>query len=282
MVRSVVVIAAVFSASIVACSSADADSSATLEQGVSEAPPQAHVRWQKKGGGGGSSLLVDHGGKVLPTSHTYAIFWGTPSAFPSDATSGLESLLAGFGGSGYLAIANQYLRGGSATSFFVAGYSDPSSPPSHSPKTSTIVGEACSVINANGLTADTDALYVVFTSNFPHVGFCAWHDHGSCNGVDIQVAYLPNTAGVGGCDPGNLFNCNSYSQGTRSIADSLAHEFMETVTDPDISAWYDQNGQEIGDKCNFNYGSCVKLGNGTSWQLQKEWSNAAGGCVQSL
>ena len=195
---------------------------------------------------------------------------------------GLESLLAGFGGSGYLAIANQYMRGASATSSFVSGYNDPSAPPSHGPKTSTIVGEACSVINAHGLTADTDALYLVFTSNFPHVSFCAWHDHGSCNGVDIQVAYLPNTAGVTGCDPGNLFSCNSYSEGTRSIADSVAHEFMETVTDPDISAWYDKNGAEIGDKCNFDYGSCVTLGNGSSWQLQKEWSNAASGCVQSL
>jgi hypothetical protein len=142
------------------------------------------------------------------------------------------------------------------------------------------VNEACSVIAANGLTPSSNALYVVYTSNFPgHVNYCAWHSFGTCNGTTIQVAYMPNTTGIAGCDPGNLYNCNSYSQGTRSLANVTSHELMEATTDADISAWYDSGGSEIGDKCAWQFSSCVNLSNG-NWQLQKEWSNAVSGCVQ--
>ncbi len=62
-------------------------------------------------------------------------------------------------------------------------------------------------------------------------------------------------------------------------ADSAAHEFMEAITDPQINAWYDHSGSEIGDKCNFVYQSCVTLPTG-AWQIQAEWSNALNACQQ--
>ena len=74
--------------------------------------------------------------------------------------------------------------------------------------------------------------------------------------------------------------CNSFSQGTRSLANVTSHEYMEVITDPDLDAWFDSAGQEIGDKCAFQFQSCVILANGGSWQLQKEWSNAVSACVQ--
>ena len=49
-----------------------------------------------------------------------------------------------------------------------------------------------------------------------------------------------------------------------------------------INAWYDSNGQEVGDKCAWQFGSPVTLSNGIEWQLQEEWSNANSGCVQSI
>ncbi len=48
---------------------------------------------------------------------------------------------------------------------------------------------------------------------------------------------------------------------------------MEAITGPHLDAWYDKNGAEIGDKCNFNYEACINLPTG-SWQIQSEWSNA--------
>lgn len=292
------IVPAVFVASLLAgCSSADPAggpsseaTQSTESQAVDGIEPGMRVHWMKdvtpdhaarKGGGGGTSNLVDHGGKVLSVSHTYAIWWGNQSAFPSDARSGLDSLFSGLNGSALLGVANQYLRGSTATSSFESvNWTDTSSPPSRAPSTTAIVNEACNMINANGATPDTDGIYFVFSSNFPgRVNYCAWHSYGTCDGATIQVAYMPNTTGVAGCDPGNLYGCNAYSQGTRSIANVTSHEFMETVTDANANAWYDSSGSEIGDKCAWQFQSCVSLSDG-SWQLQEEWSNASSGCVQ--
>lgn len=46
-----------------------------------------------------------------------------------------------------------------------------------------------------------------------------------------------------------------------------------------LDAWYDKNGAEIGDKCNFVYQGCVPLSTG-SWQIRSLWSNASNGCAQ--
>jgi hypothetical protein len=228
----------------------------------------------------GSGNLIDHGGRVLPSSNTYAIWWGT-GGFPSDAEFGIDALLGGLNGTTFLGVAQQYMRGAAVGSAFHTNWTDTSAPPLRSPSVSTIVAEACKVIAANGRTPDPNALYLVFTSNFPrHVNYCAWHSSGTCNGTTIQVSYQPNTTGIAGCDPGNLYNCNTYSQGTRSLANVASHEFMEAITDPDLNAWYDSSGQEIGDKCAWQFSSCVNTSNNIKWQLQKEWSNSAGGCVQ--
>jgi hypothetical protein len=226
--------------------------------------------------------VVDHGGAVLATSTTYAIFWGPPANFPADLVPGMTALFTGFARSNYLAIANEYMRGATARTRFGGAVSDPTPPPNtgikwNDPK---VGAEICKFFPQ----PDPNAIYFIFTSNFPsNVNFCAWHASASCNGVTFQVAYLPNSDGVAICnyDTGGVGNlgCNTYSEGTRSIADSVAHEFMEAITDPQIDAWYDKDKSEIGDKCGFNYARCVDLSTGP-WQLQTEWSNAANSCVQ--
>ena len=230
----------------------------------------------------GTSNLIDHGGPVLPASHTYLIFWGTQSKWPSDAFTGLPTLFAGFNASPWLSIAGQYMRGASVSSSYVSTLTDTSAPPTRSPSTVTIVNEVTKVLGAHKIAASPSAVYLVYTSNFPKQNsFCAWHSHGTSSGVDIAVAYMPNTTGVAGCDPGNLYNANSYSQGTRSLANVSSHEFMESITDKDINAWYDSSGSEIGDKCAWMFSAPVPLSNGSKWQLQEEWSNAMKGCVQN-
>jgi hypothetical protein len=267
---------------ILAAGCLDAADPASTEQDAAPADAHAHLQKGAHGGGGGgtSSNLVDHGGRVLPSSNTYAIWWGTQSAFPSDARAGLDSLFEGLNGTSFLNIAQQYMRGASMTTSFHTNWTDTTTPPRRSPSTSTIVNEACKAITANGATPDPTAVYFVYTSNFPgRANFCAWHSDGTCNGQTIQVAYMPNTTGMAGCDPGDLYACNSYSQGTRSLANVSSHEYMESLTDADINAWYDSSGSEIGDKCAWQFQSCVATSTG-SWQLQEEWSNATSGCVQ--
>jgi hypothetical protein len=228
--------------------------------------------------------VVYKGGKLLLNSKTYAIFWGTPSGFPSDLESGMQALLSGFANSSYLATANQYV-GGTATTQFVSALTDLSAPPKTGPNTNAIVNEVAKVLSDHGLTPDPNALYLVYTSNMPKVNYCAWHSAGTIGSTTVQVAYMPNTALVTGCFPtsGWFSTTTNYSYGTRSIADNTAHEFMETITDPvPPTGWVDANGAEIGDKCDFVYLGPVTLsGKNNVWQIQSEWSNAAGGCVQT-
>jgi len=47
------------------------------------------------------------------------------------------------------------------------------------------------------------------------------------------------------------------------VVDSLIHELSETVTDPDLSAWYTSGGAEVGDLCNFIYGPTFLAPNGS-------------------
>ncbi len=252
----------------------------TLQRGVplSQLP---HHAGHGKPGGGGVKNLIDHGGTILPTTTIYYIWWGNQSAWPSDALPGLVALATDLQGSKFQSdIFPQYMRVASKLSWaFGTSVSDSSTPPSHGPKTSTIMNEVTSQIAARNLPLDANAIYVVLTSSFPSgVNYCAWHSWGSYNGTEIQFAYMPNTTGVSGCnDP--VLTCNTTSAGTDSIANVLSHELSEAITDPDGTAWYDSSGSEIGDKCAWQFSACVKLTK-SSWQLQEEWSNNISGCLQ--
>ncbi|HLX89404.1 MAG TPA: hypothetical protein VKR22_13235 [Acidimicrobiales bacterium] len=222
------------------------------------------------------SNLVDHGGAVLPSPDVYVVWWGSSSAWASDVQTGMASFFAGLNGSSYVNTAKQYERGASVTVTVKGTASDSSTPPSNA-SPAQLAAEA----QKEFPTADPNGMYVVFTSNFPSGGnFCAWHSYGTVNGQTDSVAYMPNTTNVAGCDPGNLYG-TSGSEGLRSLANVTAHEFMESVTDPLVSAWYDSSGSEIGDKCAWQFASKVTLHNGTAWQLQEEWSNAVTGCVET-
>ena len=232
---------------------------------------------QGKGNNASPAPLLDHGGPVVSSSNTYAIYWGPTGDFPGDLSSGMASLLTGFNGSSYLGIAQQYMRGALISSHYGGMMQDPSAPPSHAPSTAALGAEVCKLVTK----PDPNGIYIVFTSNAPHINYCAWHDRATCNGVTFQVAYVPNQAQLPGCSPYVKTNlhCNGLSDGTVASADSVAHEFMEAVTDPHIDAWYDKNGQEVADKCNFDYQSCVSLSTG-SFQIQSEWSNTLNACQQ--
>ena len=71
-----------------------------------------------------------------------------------------------------------------------------------------------------------------------------------------------------------------------STINVLSHEQMEAVTDPLLNAWYDVLGNEIGDKCAWNFGTINLDANLANAQLhnnfylvQQERSNADSGCV---
>jgi hypothetical protein len=119
--------------------------------------------------------------------------------------------------------------------------------------------------------------------------FCAYH--GSADFTDIghvlySVEPFQNTPGC------------STRPGTPngSIADStndvLSHEMFETITDPDITAWWNSldnglYGEEIGDECIFLiFGSTTVYSdpssvtlNGRQYAVQPEYNNAKHACT---
>jgi hypothetical protein len=254
-----------------ACEAAPSDS-ATDEAPIRSMSPGPAAAAKTKG-----TPLTDHGGAVLSASTSYAIYWGPASGFPSDLQAGMAALLGGFSGSSYLGIAQQYMRGASISTQYMGAFTDASAPPSSAPNAAALGAEVCKLF----ASPDPNGVYIVFTSNAPNIQYCAWHDKATCNGATFQVAYIPNQAQLPGCSPYTRSNlgCNTYSDGTVTSADSVAHEFMESVTDPHIDAWYDKQHGEIADKCNYNYQECVTLSTG-SWQIQSEWSDAIAGCQQ--
>src|SRR5579862_2436368 len=116
------------------------DTSATKVQGI---PPGAAGTLQRGVAGdlapASTSNLIDHGGRVLPSSNIYYIWWGSQSAWPNDANPGLTALAAGLNGSNFMKdIFPQYMRGaGVSTGFMESLYDSSSAPPAHGHKTTT-------------------------------------------------------------------------------------------------------------------------------------------------
>jgi hypothetical protein len=73
--------------------------------------------------------------------------------------------------------------------------------------------------------------------------------------------------------------------------DTVAHEAIEAITDPEGTAWMDPNGFEVGDDCELpELGTPLgyaldgspynQVINGHQYLFQMMWSNAVNGCVQ--
>lgn len=222
-----------------------------------------------------------HGGPIMRTAATAAIFWGTSwsnTAFASDKISGMDAFYGGFGRSNYAGTSDEYTDASSAvtsSSSYLGHFVDLGASINHAPQVSDIVREVCSVLTNNGATPGSNGFYMVYTDRGRGgQQYCAWHSYGSCGGVQIQVAFAFNLDGDAGCDPQDAQT--GHSQGLAAIANVSAHELSEARTDPELNAWYDAGGAENGDKCAWTFNvPFVTLSNRSIFKLQGEWSNAA-------
>jgi hypothetical protein len=111
--------------------------------------------------------------------------------------------------------------------------------------------------------------------------FCAYHgsfDSTDAVGGPIHVIYQAQPYdNVPGCQVTNGPN-GTLADSTNNV---LSHELFETITDPDLNAWWrSSDGSEIGDICNFNLANPISL-NGNSYAIQKEYSNLDHQCVSA-
>jgi hypothetical protein len=224
-----------------------------------------------------SPNMTYHGGLIMTSSNTKAIFWGTSwGTYSGDKITGMDSWYTGFSNSNYAKTSDEYTGSNGQVGPIVnhGGHVIDTSKSTTGSNTTAILNEVCKVITNPDPSGN--GYYAVYTDT-PRgsAGYCAWHSVGTCNGVRVQFAYFFKLDGDGGCDPGDTSGL--HSQGLAAIANVSGHELSEARTDPaSPGAWYDSSGEENGDKCAWTFGApLVTFSNGTQWKIQGEWSNAA-------
>jgi len=244
-------------------------------------PKAAGTHWAKGNapGHGGkptrSPNLSWHGGPIMVSARTTAIFWGASwnHADQQDKITGLDSFYSGMGGTAYDRTSNEYTDSTRTVTDDVsyAGHLIDTSQATGGNSTSAILSEVCKMIS-NPVSNGYYPVYVNIGRG--NAGYCAWHSAGTCGGVIVQFAFFFNLDGDVGCDPND--NLSGHSQGLAALANVSAHELSEARTDPRLNAWYDSSGEENSDKCAWSFGpTLVPFNNGTSWKLQGNWSNSA-------
>jgi hypothetical protein len=155
-------------------------------------------------------------------------------------------------------------------------------------------------LTSRALPTDPNGVYLFITaSDISEQGFCSsfcgFHTHQTLNGADIKWAFIGNSDRCpSGCEIQST-GPNSPSPGVGGadgISNVITHETEESITDPDLNAWFDKSGNESADKCNFKFGPTQTAPNGAKfnqtfgghdWMIQMEWENSrGGGCDQTL
>jgi hypothetical protein len=254
-------------------------------------PPLLGVHWSRdfhpaNHGAKNNPNMTYHGGRIMPTVVSKAIFWGSSwGSYSGDKITGIDSWYTGHDGSNYAKTVNEYTgpngtRVGSVLTH--QGHVIDTSTASGGNRTATILAEVCKQVTAGAIAPDPNGngYYPVYTDvKRGGAGYCAWHSAGTCvaggANVPVQFAFFFNLDGDAGCDPGDTQT--GHSQGLAALANVTAHEIAEARSDPaSPGAWYDSSGAENGDKCAWTFNvPFVAFTNGSIWKLQGEWSNAA-------
>jgi len=292
--------AALSASTLLACA-ADTDTDPVTrdqEQGLS-----TELNWTHKvlprgfaapGGVGKVNNLTYHNGPTLTNAHVVPIFWG-PSWTAGDASiaSSIQRFVAAFGTSGEYRTITQYYSGATqqhiALSNLAGGdqaFFDSSTPPANVTD-AAIQAEVNSYLSTHPY--DANAIYEVFlpTGSYssdgtstscggPHLAYCAYHGNFSNGGNDIKYASMPYPS-CGGCQTAGFTTAQNFEH-------FISHETREAVTDPDLNAWYDKQGNEADDKCAWSPTPTGDSSVGTNldgspFAFQYEWSNADSKCV---
>jgi hypothetical protein len=229
---------------------------------------------------GNSPNMSYHGGKILKTVVTKAIYWGpswTSPTFAGDKISGLDQFYTQHNASRYAATVNEYTGSNGqvgSSGFLHLGHTIDTSQASSS--TSAVLAAVC-----RNITPDTsgNGYYPVYTDiKRGNAQYCAWHSYGSCGGMPVQFAFFFDLDGDAGCDPRDTPSVTGHSQGLAALANVSGHEVSEARSDPaSPGAWYDRQGYENSDKCAWTFASpgYVTLPDGSKWRVQGNWSNGA-------
>ena len=258
----------------------------------------------------GSGNIIYHGGPVLQTVNLYKIYygnWSNPCASFDTSTAGvLNNFLNTVGSSSwYKTTTSYYSVAGSAKSFVSNTVNNTGciSVPSSTLGTSfdAATGNQISTIVQNQITAqswpaNSNDLYFVFTSPDISVsGFktsmCGYHTYTNSGANTVQYSFVGDSGNSASCVSSSILsaspNANPTADGMASV---VAHELVETVSDPRLNAWFDNGGNENGDKCGWIFGNSFTVNGGKAnstagtgnYYLQENVAANTNSCVSVL
>jgi hypothetical protein len=170
-----------------------------------------------------------------------------------------------------------------------------------------IQAEIQKVITLKGWPGGVNNMFLLYTSSgegscaggsCAYTDYCAYHSYFLSGTTPIIYGNEPY-ADTNYCQVPGTPSPNS-DPAADAAATITSHELTEAITDPELNAWYAGDlGHEIGDLCAWNYGtntwdsgkanqswfesfSNIIFGGGPIgyFELQEEYDNHAGGCVQ--
>jgi len=259
---------------------------AALQNGGSTGIPVAYQNLQTR-------LLADYTANGIDNNNTqyYQIIGATTTYIQSAAGVILTNGLAGF------TVDN--------APYPASGCSDTATP-GNCITDAQIQAEIQKVMGLNGWTSGPNKMFLLYTSRGegscfdagstvcayaapdPNNAYCAYHSFFGTSppGTSPPVIYANMPFGkLSVCAAGQP------SPNGDAVADSVAstasHEITEAITDPFLNAWYTDMGNEIGDLCAYTYGTNTwdagnanEQWNGNFYEVQQEFDNHAGRCVQ--
>jgi len=223
-----------------------------------------------------------HNGPIIPGNvHIYFLWYGNwvhgPHPSDSPATVALlQGLYApnALGGSPYELINSTYGdQSNNVTGNFslVAAVADSYSQGKKLTDTTlkTVLSHAIAI---HSLPLDANAVYLVLTSSdvmetsgLCHT-YCGFHSHMQIGKTDIKFAFVGNSDRCPGACEAQTVTPNGNS-GADGMANIMAHETEEAISDPDLNAWYDLVATENADLCQWKFGPTV--GRFGTWRVAR-------------
>jgi hypothetical protein len=264
-----------------------------------------------------ASGLLYNGGPVMLTAKTYAIFWvpatlqnGTSTSVPAGYRTIQLNMLTDYPGHGLASNNTQYYQGSTSRKYIqdaggLAGsYVDTSPYPAggcysaffgtHNCLTDAqLQTEIKRIMTLKGWAGGLGNMFLLFTSRgeascfssgCSYTYYCAYHgSFVNANGQTVIYSDQPYPA-LSACSATGAMSPNGNLAGDTE-ASIASHELTEAITDPLGTAWYDANGNEIGDLCAYKFGfsgwdggAANQMWNGHFYLLQMEYDNYLGSC----
>jgi hypothetical protein len=264
-----------------------------------------------KSWGASNAALTYHGGPVMRSNSTFAIFWApSGSTWQSGYRNTIKSYFADVAADSgtkqnvYSTETQYYDSTGHIRyrSTFAGSYVDTAAFPRNGCPAyggmsvcltdTQQIAEVHRVTKLLALPEDGTHTYFLFMpesvgSCFDAAGTqCAFSYYCAYHGYDGALLYA--SMPYAETDDAACGLQGPHASDADATINTASHEHREMINDPYLTAWFDNKGYEGSDKCAWTFGTTTSTSsgpynqtiNGHHYLLQQEWSNASRGCVQ--